>query len=67
MVYAYNIYNLYMISYRQRKTLETILRKSPDLLSNIFVDLINPFRVKNVKKNINPKWITLFITNYCYY
>ena len=54
-----------MISYRQRKTLETILRKSPDLLSNIFIDLINPFRVKNVKKNINPKWITLFITNYC--
>ena len=54
-----------MYNYSFRKKIEYTLRRLPNFISNFFVDLVNPIRNKNVKKNIHPKWITLFITNYC--
>ena len=54
-----------MISYRTRKYYEKILRNSPNFLSNLIINFFNPKRKKIVKNSINPKWITLFITNYC--
>jgi sulfatase maturation enzyme AslB (radical SAM superfamily) len=54
-----------MYSYSSRKKYEYVLRKLPNFISNFFLDFINPVRIGNVKRNINPKWITLFITNYC--
>lgn len=54
-----------MISFAQRKFYENILRKAPDFVSNAIIDIINPFRKNDVIKKINPRWITLFITNYC--
>ena len=54
-----------MISYSQRKKFEYILRRLPNFVSNLAINLINPLRIKNIKKNIHLKWITLFITNYC--
>ena len=53
------------ISYKKRKSIEKILRRSPDIISNFIINLINPLRKKYVKINIHPKWITLFITNFC--
>jgi MoaA/NifB/PqqE/SkfB family radical SAM enzyme len=54
-----------MISYRNRKNFEKLLKKTPNFISNLIVDILNPIRKKIVKQNIHPKWITLFITNYC--
>ena len=54
-----------MFTYKKRKNLESILRKIPNKLSNLIIEIINPIRKKYVKNSINPKWITLFITNYC--
>ena len=54
-----------MISFAQRKFYENILRKAPNFISNAIIDIINPFRKNDVIKKINPRWITLFITNYC--
>ena len=54
-----------MISYRNRKNIEQTLRKLPDFISNFLINTINPVRKKIVKNNIHPKWITIFITNYC--
>tara|TARA_B110000483_G_scaffold31611_1_gene38377 strand:+ start:1084 stop:2298 length:1215 start_codon:yes stop_codon:yes gene_type:complete len=54
-----------MASYKNRKNIEKILRKSPNIISNFVIDLINPLRKKIVKNYIHPKWITIFITNYC--
>jgi len=54
-----------MKSYSRRKIYENLLRKLPNFLSNTVVDIANPFRKNDVIKNINPRWITLFITNYC--
>ena len=54
-----------MFTYKKRKNLESILRKIPNTLSNLIIEIINPIRKKYVKNIINPKWITLFITNYC--
>jgi len=51
--------------YSSRKSVENILRKLPDFLSNSLIELINPIRKKAVTNNIHPKWITLFITNFC--
>ena len=54
-----------MKSYSQRKVFEYLLRKLPNFISNTIVDIANPLRKSDVIKNINPRWITLFITNYC--
>ena len=54
-----------MISFAQRKFYENILRRVPNFISNSIIDIINPFRKNDVIKKINPRWITLFITNYC--
>ena len=54
-----------MYSYSGRKKIEQILRKFPDFISNFIINSINPVRKKIIKNNIHPKWITLFITNYC--
>jgi sulfatase maturation enzyme AslB (radical SAM superfamily) len=54
-----------MISFAQRKFYENILRRVPNFISNSIIDIINPFRKNDVIKRINPRWITLFITNYC--
>ena len=54
-----------MLTYKKRKNLERFLRKIPNSLSNLIIDVLNPIRKRYVKNNINPKWITLFITNYC--
>ena len=54
-----------MYSYVGRKKIEQILRKFPDFISNFIINSINPVRKKIIKNNIHPKWITLFITNYC--
>lgn len=54
-----------MASYRSRKNIEKILRKSPNIISNFIINLINPIRKKIVQNYIHPKWITIFITNYC--
>ena len=54
-----------MYSYLGRKKTEQILRKFPDFISNFIINSINPVRKKIIKNNIHPKWITLFITNYC--
>ncbi len=54
-----------MISYRSRKNIEQTLRKLPNFISNFLINTINPIRKKIVKNNIHPKWITIFITNYC--
>ncbi len=54
-----------MLTFRKRKNLEKILKKTPNFLSNFLINIFNPIRKSYVKKNINPKWITLFITNYC--
>lgn len=54
-----------MFTYKKRKSLEKILRKMPNSLSSLVIDIFNPIRKKYVKNNIHPKWITLFITNYC--
>ena len=54
-----------MFTYNKRKGLEKILRKIPNSLSSLIIDVLNPIRKKYVKNNIHPKWITLFITNYC--
>ena len=54
-----------MLTYKKRKNLERLLRKIPNSLSNLIIDVLNPIRKRYVKNNINPKWITLFITNYC--
>ncbi|MFL2893467.1 MAG: radical SAM protein [Candidatus Pelagibacter sp.] len=56
-------YNL--SDYASRKKIEYILRKLPNIISNILIDLVNPIRKKIVINNIHPKWITLFITNFC--
>ena len=44
---------------------QKILKKIPNSLSSLIIDVLNPIRKKYVKNNIHPKWITLFITNYC--
>ena len=54
-----------MFTYKKRKILKKILRKIPNSLSSLIIDVLNPIRKKYVKNNIHPKWITLFITNYC--
>ena len=54
-----------MYSYSGRKKIEQILRKFPDFISNFIINSVNPVRKKIIKNNIHPKWITLFITNYC--
>ena len=52
-------------TYASRKKVENILRRLPDFLSNSLIEAFNPLRKKYVKEAIHPKWITLFITNYC--
>ena len=54
-----------MFAYKNRKDFEKVLRKIPNPLSNLIINLFNPIRKKYAKNNIHPKWITLFITNYC--
>jgi hypothetical protein len=54
-----------MLKYHFRKKLEKTLKYIPNILSDTLVNLINPIRIKYIKKVINPYWITLFITNYC--
>ena len=54
-----------MITYKTRKNFEKILRKSPNIFSNLLISILNPIRKKIITNSINPKWITLFITNYC--
>tara|TARA_B100000900_G_scaffold248097_1_gene211112 strand:- start:19853 stop:21052 length:1200 start_codon:yes stop_codon:yes gene_type:complete len=54
-----------MLNYKNRLKLEQILKKVPNFLSDLILDILNPIRKNFVKNNINPKWITLFITNYC--
>jgi MoaA/NifB/PqqE/SkfB family radical SAM enzyme len=54
-----------MLNYKNRLKLEYSLKKVPNFLSNLILDILNPIRKNFVKKKINPKWITLFITNYC--
>ena len=53
------------ISYYNRKKLEFYLRKMPDIFSNTIINFINPLRKKYLKFTKHPKWITLFVTNYC--
>lgn len=54
-----------MLSYASRKKLENIIKKLPDFFSNNLIKFFNPIRKKYIKFFIHPKWITLFITNYC--
>ena len=54
-----------MLNYKNRLKLEKSLKNVPNFLSNLILDILNPIRKNFVKKKINPKWITLFITNYC--
>ena len=58
-----NRYNL--SDYASRKKIEYIFRKLPNFISNLLVEIINPIRKKIVINNIHPKWITLFVTNFC--
>ena len=54
-----------ILSYGSRKKVENIIRKVPDFITNPLIEILNPIRKKYIKFNIHPKWITLFITNYC--
>ena len=60
-----NMKKFNFFDYNSRKKTEYFLRKMPDFLSNFIIENLNPLRKKKVKNNVNPKWITLFITNYC--
>ena len=42
-----------MFTYKKRKSLEKILRKIPNSLSSLIIDVLNPIRKKYVKNNIN--------------
>jgi MoaA/NifB/PqqE/SkfB family radical SAM enzyme len=54
-----------MISYRSRKYIEEAVRSVPGPIRDYAIETINPMRIERLKKTLSPKWVTLFITNYC--
>ena len=54
-----------MLSYRQRKSVEALVRNIPSPVRNAAIDIINPLRISSIEKRKPLKWVTLFITNYC--
>jgi MoaA/NifB/PqqE/SkfB family radical SAM enzyme len=54
-----------MISYESRKSIEKAVRSVPGPIRDYAIETINPMRIELLKKALSPKWVTLFITNYC--
>ncbi|MGB0720781.1 MAG: radical SAM protein [Gammaproteobacteria bacterium] len=46
-------------------SLERFARRLPRHLRNTALDLLNPLRKRRVMREIQPRWLTLFVTNRC--